>query len=140
MGTLDEEGFLRITGRYKEQYKLENGKYVVPTPIEDTLSLHPMFEQVFLYGDGQHHNVCLVVLDESAKDQLSGKTKEALHQSVKDALEQKGQTLKSYERPRAFAIIDEAFSPENGLLTPKLSKKRNDIVKRYKNVLEGLYR
>lgn len=140
MGTLDDDGFLRITGRYKEQYKLENGKYVVPTPIEDSLSLNPLFEQVFLFGDGRHHNVCLVVLDEEAKTRLKNESKEALHKRVEDALDESGQSLKSYERPRAFAIIDEAFSPENGLLTPKLSKKRNNIVERYKAVIDGLYK
>jgi len=58
--------FLKITGRVKEQYKLENGKYVAPAPLEDKLCLSPYISQAVLYGDNMPHNIVLVVADEVA--------------------------------------------------------------------------
>ena len=61
MGYVDPQGFLFITGRIKEQYKLENGKYVVPTPLEEALKLSPYVANAMVYGDNRPFNVALVV-------------------------------------------------------------------------------
>ncbi len=61
MGYIDAHGFLFITGRIKEQYKLENGKYVVPTPLEEQIKLSPYVANVMVYGDNRPYNVALVV-------------------------------------------------------------------------------
>src|SRR5690606_33967023 len=66
MGYLDADGYLFITGRIKEQYKLENGKYVVPSPLEEELKLSPFILNVMLYGANRPHNVALVVADVTA--------------------------------------------------------------------------
>ena len=63
MGYLDEDGYLFISGRIKEQYKLENGKYVVPSPLEEQLKLSPFLANIMLYGHNRPHNVALVVPD-----------------------------------------------------------------------------
>ena len=52
-GRLDKDGYLFITGRIKEQYKLENGKYVFPPPIEEEIKLHPLVENAMIHGEGQ---------------------------------------------------------------------------------------
>ena len=57
---------IKVTGRSKEQYKLENGKYVAPSPIEDALSLCKFVQQAVLYGSGRPHNVAAVVPDYAA--------------------------------------------------------------------------
>ena len=62
-----------------------------------------------------------------------------LFQDELDKLENDDKLGKSYEVPRQFTIIDEPFSIENGLLTPKLSMKRNDISKRYHELIESMY-
>ncbi len=73
LGRFDADGFFYITGRIKEQYKLENGKYVVPGPLEDELQLSPYILQAFLDGSNKPYNVLLLVPDRAA---LTGWAKE----------------------------------------------------------------
>jgi long-chain acyl-CoA synthetase len=61
MGQLVEGRFLKITGRIKEQFKLENGKFVVPAPLEDIYCRGPFIAQTFIYGDNRPSTVLLVV-------------------------------------------------------------------------------
>jgi len=61
MGRVDEDGYVKITGRLKEQYKLENGKYVVPTPIEEAVGMSRFIAQVVLCGANRPYNVVLIV-------------------------------------------------------------------------------
>jgi long-chain acyl-CoA synthetase len=63
LGHFDADGYLYITGRIKEQYKLENGKYVMPSVLEEALKLSPFIANVMIYGDGRPYNVALVVPD-----------------------------------------------------------------------------
>ena len=60
-GWLDEEGFLHITGRFKDEYKLENGKYVHPEGIENEIKLLRYILNVILYGEGKDYNVAIIV-------------------------------------------------------------------------------
>src|SRR6516165_8744635 len=66
LGYVDEDGLLYITGRIKEQYKLENGKYVMPSPLEEELKLSPYIANVMLHGHNKPFNVALVVPDATA--------------------------------------------------------------------------
>ena len=63
MGFIDDEGFLFITGRVKEQYKLLNGKYVVPTPLEEKIKLSPFISNVMVHGMNREFNVGVVIPD-----------------------------------------------------------------------------
>lgn len=151
MGRLTADGFLKITGRFKEQYKLENGKYVVPTPLEDRLKLSGFINQVFLFGDNRVHNVCLVVPDFEAlaawaKEQgIEDRSAAALcaderaHAKVGEQLAEYAADFKGYERPKAWALLAEEFSVDNGLLTPKMSVKRRLVVQRYQAEIDALY-
>ncbi len=55
--------FLRVTGRIKEQFKLQNGKFVVPAPLEDSMCRSPFIAQSFLFGDNKEFTIILVVPD-----------------------------------------------------------------------------
>ena len=66
MGKMSPDGFLSITGRRKEQYKLENGKYIVPTPIEEAIGMSRFLQQVVLCGANRPYNVVLLVPDWAA--------------------------------------------------------------------------
>ena len=147
MGRMDGDGFLFITGRIKEQYKLENGKYVVPSPLEEELKLSPYIANVMIHGHNKPHNVALVVLDPDAikkwgvdngvsSDFSSNDKVKAL---VKKELDDRGASFKGFEKPRDFAIVDEDFTTENGMLTPTLKLKRRNVLERYGERIEALY-
>ena len=151
LGRLDSDGYLFITGRIKEQYKLENGKYVAPAPLEELLQLSPFIVQAFLDGFNKPFNVSLLVPDRLALEKwaqqkgLSTDDYEALltHDKVQELiskeLETHSKSFKSYERPRKFHLIAEEFSVENGMLTPKMSVKRKVVQDRYAGELDALH-
>ena len=135
LGRFDADGYLSITGRIKEQYKLENGKYVMPGPLEERLALSPYIKNVMLYGANRPHNVALVVVDRAALPDGADAQK-----LVQQELDRLGADLRGYERPRACVLIDEPFTVDNGLLTPTLKLKRRVVTERYQVLLDGLYR
>ncbi|MEL7059607.1 MAG: long-chain fatty acid--CoA ligase [Acidobacteriota bacterium] len=150
LGRLDADGFLYITGRIKEQYKLENGKYVVPAPLEDGLQLSPFIAQAFVTGFNKPFNVALVVPDRLALEGwardhgVRGEYEEILdhpkvQEKLKDEIAACSRSFKGYEKPKRFKAIAEEFSVENGLLTPKLSLKRRVAMDRYADELAELH-
>lgn len=150
-GRLDSDGYLYITGRIKEQYKLENGKYVVPAPLEEQLQLSQYILQVFIDGANKPFNVALIVpdrlaLEKWAKEQgLGGSFEDLLGREetralIAGELDRYSKDFKGYERVKRFALITEEFTTANGFLTPKLSLKRRVVVERYGEQLAELWR
>jgi long-chain acyl-CoA synthetase len=148
MGYLDEDGYLFITGRIKEQYKLENGKYVVPSPLEEELKLSPYIGNVMLHGANKPHNVALVVLNqvnltkwaEREGITLADPTRDPrVRELLKSELEKHSKAFRGYERPKNFALIISDFTVENGMLTPKMSVRRNQVLKHYQSTFDALY-
>jgi long-chain acyl-CoA synthetase len=150
-GYLDAEGYLHITGRIKERYKLSNGKYVVPGPLESALKLSGFVSDAMVYGDGKPHNVALLVPDREAllswasQNGLSGVGFDELceHPEVKALLqsevERTLQDQRAYERVRDFRILREEFSLASETLTPSLKLRRHKIVERYRAELDAMY-
>ena len=135
IGRLDDDGYLYITGRVKELFKLENGKYVAPAPIEETVTLSPYIAQAVVYGSNKPHNVALIVPDlpavtawakqngiESEGEQLVSepRVRELLEVEVDKANEH----VKGFERIQRFVIETEELTTANGMLTPTLKLKR----------------
>jgi len=150
LGRFDADGFLYITGRIKEQYKLENGKYVVPGPLEDELQLSPYILQAFLDGSNKPYNVLLLVPDQAAikgwakENGIAGEYEELLEnpktkELISEQIDKFGTHFKSYEKPRRFHLIAEEFTVANGMLTPKMSVKRKTVNDRYADVLASLH-
>lgn len=136
LGYLDSDDRLFITGRIKEQYKLENGKFVVPTLIEKELILSPFIKQIIVYGENRPFNIALIVPEIENLDD-----KKDLNNFYSEEINiiSKKKNIKNYEIPKKFIILDEEFSLENGLLTPKMSVKRNKVIEKYLQEIDDIY-
>jgi long-chain acyl-CoA synthetase len=151
LGHVDADGYLFIRGRIKEQYKLENGKYVVPSPIEEQLQLSGFISQVMVYGEQRPFNVAVVVPDFeylekwAAEKGLDTSDLDALLSDAdvrdlyKTEITRAQSSIKHYERVRDFILEDEEFTPENGMLTPSLKIKRRAILEKVGDDINGLY-
>jgi len=149
LGRFDGDGYLFVTGRIKEQYKLENGKYVMPTPLEEQLALSPYIANVMLHGQDRPYNVALVVLDRervaawASEHGLPADADLAQLAEVRaliDAeLQHRSAAFRSYEKPRGFVLTAEPLTIENGMLTPTLKLKRRNVLARHGAALEALY-
>ncbi len=151
LGRLDEDGFLFITGRIKEQYKLENGKYVFPATLEEEIKLLPWIESVMIYGYGRAYNVCLTVPDFEVLKEYARENNlpadpaelvkcDEIKTLIGDAVTTflKGK-FHGYEIPRKFLLVSDPFSTDNGLLTQTMKLKRRIVLERYQSQIEALY-
>ncbi len=151
LGSRDEEGFISIRGRIKEQYKLENGKYVVPSPIEEQLQLSGFITNIMVYGEQRPFNVAVIYPDVdalqawAAENDLGERTldqlfkEEAVIDLIQREINRQSGPIKGYERVRAFVLTDEEFTPENGMLTPSLKVKRRAVMAKFGDQIEQLY-
>ena len=151
LGSRDGDGFIAIRGRIKEQYKLENGKYVVPSPLEEQLQLSGYITNIMVHGEQRPHNVAVIVPDLVAlngwadKHGLGDRSVEQLLEEddvidlIERELNRQSGPIKGYERVRGFVLTDEEFTPENGLLTPSLKVKRRAVMAKYGDQIEKLY-
>ncbi len=124
-GEIDKDGFLSIVGRVKDQFKTDKGKYVSPAPIEMKLSANPDIEQVCVVGMGIPQPIALTVLSVAGK----AKTKQELIQSLSSSLMEVNAGLESYEKLEKAVIMQGDWSIANGLMTPTLKVKRNEVEK-----------
>lgn len=150
MGVVDEEGFLFITGRIKEQYKLENGKYVAPAPLEEGLKLSSFISNCMVFGDNKLYNTALIAANMpdvekwAAAQGLSEKGQALLDTDkvkalFRDEVDKHSSDFKQFEKIKKFKLTAEDFSVENGMLTPKLSLKRRVVMAKYGADLNALY-
>ena len=148
LGRLDEDGFVKITGRLKEQYKLENGKYVVPTPIEEAIGLSRFIQQVVLCGSNRPYNVALLVPEWTSirahlkiEDSVSEEdlaNDENVRLLIDDEIARTTQQLKKFEVPTAWAFVA-PFTAANNMLTPKMSIRRHKVTQYYAETIGNLY-
>ena len=151
-GRLDEDGYLHITGRFKDEYKLSNGKYVHPEQIENEIRTLPYVANAMLYGDRKDYNVALIVPNIAAFEEVPGlkgrkvETPEAAVAS-EDVREYLATSITAhlqryfggYEVPRRYLFVSEDFTLDNGLLTQTMKLKRFNILRKYEAQLQGLY-
>ena len=124
---LEDIGAYRITGRVKEIFKSAKGKYVSPVPIESQLAANPLVEQVCVMGAGLRAPVAVVVVSAAAREQ----PREDVRASLTRTLEATNATLESHEKLSHIIVDEEAWSIENGLLTPTLKIKRGLLEEKY---------
>ena len=151
-GRLDKDGFLYITGRIKEQYKLENGKFCFPVALEEEICLVHFVQQALIYGLNRPYNICIVVPDSEV---LLGYAREkGLPQDLKTLVARQDiigmisenitKHLKGkfggYEIPKKFLLLPEPFSVDDGTLTQTLKLKRNVVLNKLKDQIAALYK
>jgi long-chain acyl-CoA synthetase len=134
-GELDRDGFFTITGRIKDQFKTDKAKFVDPAPIEMKLLANPDIEQVCVVGMGIPQPIALTILSAAGKQ----KDKALLEESLKKSIEEINPQLESYERIKAAIVLSEDWTIENGLMTPTLKVKRNEVEKIYQSNYRSWY-
>jgi long-chain acyl-CoA synthetase len=151
-GRLTADGFLYITGRFKDEYKLSNGKYIHPESIETDIKLLHNIVNAFVWGEGKAYNIAVIVPDFATmkKDAriakwAQGSPQEVVNdKNIQDFLsdEIKKHLKKSYggyEIPQKFIFTSEDFTLENGLVTQTMKLKRKEAMKTYLKEIEKLY-
>ena len=125
IGEYDHDGYLTITGRVKDQFKTDKGKYVSPAPIELELLKNSDIEQICLVGMGIPQTIALVIPSLTSKS----KSKEEFNNSLTESVHELNQKIETYERIEKVVIMKEDWTVDNGLLTPTLKVKRNQVEK-----------
>lgn len=136
VGEMDKDGFVRITGRVKDNFKSSKGKYVVPNPIELKFAQNENIEQCCVVGTGIPQPLILVVLSEGART----KAREEVTHSLEHTLSEVNPTLDDHEKLQNIVVVKEPWTPENNVLTPTLKIKRNVVDKLYGANYEAWYK
>ncbi len=151
IGTMDKEGYIRITDRKKDLIKTSLGKYIAPQPIENMIRTIPMVEQAIVVGDSRKFPSALIVpafdaLRAYAKS-LNIETKDAKelarHPRVieyfKKKIDEVTRELAPHEKIKKIALLDQEFSVEGGELTPTLKVRRKFVEDKHREVINSLY-
>jgi long-chain acyl-CoA synthetase len=150
VGEVDDEGFVRITGRKKEILVTAGGKNVAPAVLEDRVRAHALVDQCLVVGDGQPFIAALVTLDREALAAWAtqhGKTQKVeqlvddpdLHAAIQDAVDDANKAVSKAESIRKFRVLVDEWTEEGGQLTPSLKLKRNVVMRENKDDVVGLY-
>lgn len=130
VGEYDSDGFLFITGRLKDQFKTDKGKYIAPGPIETTLASHPLIDQACVVGMGLPQPIALTTLLPEA---INGMDRHAIEKALVKQVAVLNEKLLSHERVSKVVVLPETWSVENGLMTPTLKVKRNVLEKKFRD-------
>ena len=151
LGEIDDDGFVRITGRKKEILVTAGGKNVSPAQLEDGIRAHALISQCMVVGDRRPFIAALITLDEEALEgwkQRNGKTAATiaeikndpdLRAAIDSAVADANKSVSKAESIRKYAILDIDFTEEGGQMTPTLKLKRNVVLGEFGAEIEELY-
>ncbi len=149
LGALDEDGYLRITGRKKDLIITSAGKNLTPSLSELAIQASRFVSRAVMVGDRRPHPVALITLDAEEVTGWASRSGLTLTEPVsadprvralvQEAVDEANAQVSRPARIRAFAVLDEDFSVADGLLTPSLKVRRRAVVERYAGVVERLY-
>jgi long-chain acyl-CoA synthetase len=150
VGELDEDGFLKITGRKKDIIITAGGKNLTPSNLENDLKQSPFISQAVMYGDRKPYPVALITLDPEEilpwakekglpEDLAELSQREEVRELVQKELDRANSNYAQVEQVKRFEIMDHDLSIDSGELTPTLKVKRNVVYDRYQDVFEGMY-
>ena len=133
-GEVDVEGYLKITGRVKDIFKTSKGKYVAPAPIEGEIAKNLWVEQVCLMGSNLDQPLALIELSQASRAQ----PRERLARDLEQTRQQLNAQLQAHERISHFLLVREAWTVDNGCMTPTMKIRRNVLEARFAEELEKL--
>ena len=137
-GQVNPDGCLRITGRVKDIFKTSKGKYVAPAPIEDLLVTHPDIEACAVTGANFAQPLAIVMLSPDAIKRIADPSERAaLTDSLGVHLKAVNARVEAHEQLDCLAVVANAWTPENGLVTPTFKVKRPRIEDTYASHYEG---
>jgi long-chain acyl-CoA synthetase len=152
LGSIDEDGFLSITGRKKELIVTAGGKNVAPAVLEDELRSHPLISQAMVVGDNKPFIGALITIDPEAFDGWKQRNSKSSGASVGDlatdpdlvaevdaAVKQANQQVSHAESIRKFRILPVDFTEDTGELTPTMKVKRNVVAEKFASDIEAIY-
>jgi long-chain acyl-CoA synthetase len=152
IGELDDDGYLRVTGRKKELIVTAGGKNVAPAVLEDRLRAHPLISQTMVVGDGKPFIAALVTLDEEALDAWKARRPKLASATTADlindpeltaeiqrAVDEANKAVSRAESIRRFRVLPVDFTEESGHLTPSLKVKRSVVAKDFASDIDAIY-
>jgi long-chain acyl-CoA synthetase len=132
LGQVDDEGWLRILGRLKEQFKTSKGKYVFPSRIENLICASPLVEGCCVMGAGAAQPFAVVTQSEKGRELSTGSGgKRSAEEAFGEFLLQLNAQLEPHERLKFMVVTDQQWTVANGLLTPTMKLKRTLLESNY---------
>ena len=151
IGIIDEDGFIKITDRKKNIIVLSNGKNVAPQPLESALVQSPFISQIMVIGNERKNLAALIVPNFDALKAWASEngidtgdlstmlqTRE-VQQYIQSEIRSRLTDFADFEQVRRFALLEKEFSQEDDEMTPTLKLKRNVIIEKYGDVIDGMY-
>lgn len=151
-GSLDKDGYLRITGRKKEIIVTASGKNVAPTSLEDPIRSHPAISQVVVVGDKQPFIAALITLDADVLPQwlathdldpamtvAQAAQNPTVREHIQMAVDRANKNVSRAESIREIRILNGDFTQENDMLTPSMKVKRHVVHEAYADVIASIY-
>ncbi len=151
IGIIDDDGFIKITDRKKNIIVLSNGKNVAPQPIESQLVQSPFIDQIMLVGNERKNIAALIVPNfDALKSWASENSVDSsdipemlkireVQQLIQSEIRERLRDFADFEQVRRFTLLEKEFSQEEDEMTPTLKLKRNVIIEKYTDVIEGMY-
>ena len=152
-GAIDNDGFLRITGRKKEIFKTSGGKYVSPVLLENELKQSQFIEQIVVFGEGEKMPTAIIqpnfdfVKDWCKRKEIDCGTTNSeiicntqVLERIQKEITKKNEKFGKWERIKLFELTAEVWSVDNNLLTPTFKTKRSEIRKKFNDLYEKMYR
>lgn len=151
LGSLDEDGYLTVTGRKKELFKKSTGEYVPPTPIERAIAEHPAVDTAVIFADNRVYVTALIFPDMekvasirsdrgfAAMSDQEYLVSDHLREDIEKHIDEVNRHRHHCERVVKFEILDHGATIESGELTPTMKVRRSKVEQMYKDTIEEMY-
>ena len=136
LGSIDNDGYLKISGRVNEMIVNSGGENIAPVPIENLLLSYDEIEQVMIYGHNRPFLIAIIIPNEK----LLSYNDNFLKENLQTILNNVNKNLSQTKKIRKFISSNEVFSTDNGQLTPTLKIRRHIIANKYKDEINNLYK